>query len=90
MNIAVSSITFIPPSNVKSKLLRGSFALETSGAKGQEVCSRPLAVINLMSHLDGPKSAPKVPNRLLSTLSSVPMNPVWPPFLSFLKVVHTL
>lgn len=75
MNRDVGNITFMPPSNVKSKLSRGSFALETSGANGQEVSSQQPAVINLMNHLDGPKSVPN-DHRLPSTLSSVSTNPV--------------
>lgn len=58
--------------------------LETSGANDQEVSSQQPAVINLMNHLDGPKSVPN-DQRLPSALSSVSTNPVWLPSPSFLK-----
>ena len=75
LTIAVGNITFIPPSNVKPKLFRGTFALEASEVKGQEVSCWQPAVINLTNHLDGPKNVPSG-DRLLATVSSLPMKPV--------------
>lgn len=48
-SIAVSDIILIPLPNGKSKISRGSFALETSAVQGQEGASGQLAMVSLIS-----------------------------------------